>query len=92
MDLAVMTYTPEGFRYLLVYQDYYSKFIELFPLIEKTLCAIANILVSQIFTRYAVCEDLHSDHGKEFDGRLVHELCTMWSISKTRTCSFTPLV
>ena len=64
MDLAVMPYTPEGYRYLLVYQDYYSNFIELFPLVEKTPRTVANILVTQIFTHYGICKDLHSDQGK----------------------------
>ena len=42
MDLAIMPLTPDGYRYLLVYQDYYSKFIELIPLKEKTPKAMAS--------------------------------------------------
>ena len=41
---------PEGYRYLLMYQDYYSKWIELFPLVEKTAKAMAHVLVTEIFT------------------------------------------
>ena len=66
MDLAVMPITRQGYRYLLVYQDYYSKFIEFFPQVEKTLRALAHELVMKIFTRYGMCVELHSDQGKEF--------------------------
>ena len=66
MDLAVLPHTPEGYHYLLVYQDYYSKFIELFPLKEKMPRAVAEKLVIEIFTRYGVVKKLHSDQGKEY--------------------------
>ena len=72
MDLAVMPVTQEGYKYLLVYQDYYSKFIELLPLMVKTPKAVAKLLVTEIFTHVGLCNDLHSDQGKEFDGRLMH--------------------
>ena len=90
MDLAVLPYTPDGYCYLLVYQDYYSKFIELFPLKEKTAKAIAEKLVCEVFTRYGVVRDLHADQGKEFKAALMYELCSIWSITRTRTNPFTP--
>ena len=89
MDLAVMPTTTDGFHYLLVYQDY-SKFIELLPLKDKSPKTVAKLLVTEIFMRSGLCDDLHSDQGQEFDGKLIRELCTMWGIHKTRTCSFTP--
>ena len=90
MDLAVMPVTAEGYKYLVVYQDYYSKFIELLPLMVKTPQAMARLLVMEIFTRSGICADLHSDQGKEFNRWLIHELYHIWGINKTRTCSFTP--
>ena len=90
MDLAIMPITQEGYRCFLVYQDYYSKVIELLPLVEKTPRAVAITLVTQIFTRYGVCGDLYSDQGKEIDGRLIDDLCNLWGIRKTKTCSFPP--
>ena len=90
MDLAIMPETPEGYKYLLVYQDYHSKFIELLPLKEKTPEAVVEMLVSEIFTCSEITVFHHSDQGNQFDSALIHELCDLWGITKTRTCAYTP--
>ena len=55
MDLAVLPYTHNGYSYILVYQDYYRKFIKYLPLKEKTAKAV--------FTRDGVVRDRHADQG-----------------------------
>ena len=79
-----------GMVYILVIQDYFSKWVELFPLPDKTAQTVAEILVKEFFTRYGVCNRLHSDQGMEFDAALTHELCEMWGVTKTRTSPFAP--
>ena len=82
--------TKHGMVYILVIQDYFSKWVEMFPLPDKRAQTVAEILVKEFFTRYGVCIRLHSDQGKEFDAALTHQLCEMWGVVKTRTSPFAP--
>ncbi len=55
MDIAgPMPTTSEGFRYILVIQDYFSKWIEMFPMKNHTAVDVAEVLVGQFFTRYGI--------------------------------------
>ena len=79
-----------GMVYIMVIQDYFSKWVELFPLPDKRAETVAEVLVKQFFTRFGVCQRLHSDQGLEFDAALTRELCEMWGVQKTRTSPFAP--
>ena len=79
-----------GNKYILVIQDYYSKWVELFGIPDKKAETVAHPLVTKFFSRYGQCERLHSDQGLEFENRLTHALCEMWGVKKTRTSPFAP--
>ena len=85
-----MPETPRGNKFLLVVQDYFSKWVELFALPAKRAKLIAQKLHEEYFTRYGVPLRLHSDQGKEFDNALIKELCLVWGIKKQRTTAFHP--
>ena len=82
--------SDSGNKYILVVQDYYSKWVEMFAIPDKTAQTVAEILVSEVFTRYGLCCRLHSDQGMEFESSLTHELCRLWGVKKTRTSPFAP--
>ena len=82
--------TNSGKVWILVVQDYFSKWVELFPLATKECEEVARVLYDEVFTRYGACERLHSDQGGEFDNRLMAQLCKLWEIDKTRTSGFAP--
>ena len=90
MDLAELPITPRGNKYLLVVQDYFSKYIELFALPTKESRPIAELLHDQYFTRYGVPLKLYSDKGREFDNALMAEFCEMWKIKRQTTCGYNP--
>jgi hypothetical protein len=82
--------SKKGNRYILVVQDYFSKFVEMYAIPDKCAITVADILVTEYFARYGVCERLHSDQGMEFDAAVTHEVCRMWGVKKTRTSPFAP--
>ena len=78
INLAVLPVMTEGYRYLLVFQDYYSKWIDLIPLKDKTPVSVVEGFVKEVFTRYGVVVDeLHSDQGLEFDCAMMKEVCAL---------------
>ena len=65
--LDVCDPAPEGFRYILVIADYFSKWTEAFPMKNKCADTVADILVERIISRFGMPLVIHSDQGREFE-------------------------
>ena len=72
--LDVCDPTPEGFRYILVIADYFSKWTEAFPMKNKCADTVADILVEKIILRFGMPLVIHSDQGREFENGLMKSL------------------
>ena len=68
--LDVCDPTPEGFRYILVIADYFSKWTEAFPMKNKCADTVADILVENIILQFGMPLVIHSDQGREFENGL----------------------
>ena len=55
--------TPEGFRYILVIADYFSKWTEAFPMTIKCADTVADLLVDNIILRFGMPLVIHSESG-----------------------------
>ncbi len=53
-------------RYLLVVQDYFTKWAEAIPIPNQTAARITQELV-QIFSKVGLPDTLHSDQGRNFE-------------------------
>ena len=63
--------TPDGFRYILVIADYFSKWTEAFPIKNKCADTVAEVLVNKIILRFGMPLVIHSDQGREFENGLM---------------------
>ena len=88
--LDVCDPTPEGFRYILVIADYFSKWTEAFPMKNKCADTVADILVENIILRFGMPLVIHSDQGREFENGLMKSLCVLLGCTKTRTAPYHP--
>ena len=88
--LDVCDPTPEGFRYILVIADYFSKWTEAFPIKNKCADTIADIFVENIILRFGMPLVIHSDQGREFENGLMKSLCALLGCTKTRTAPYHP--
>ena len=84
--LDVCDPTPEGFRYISVIADYFSKWTEAFPMKNKCADTVADLLVDNIILRFGMPLVIHSDQGREFE----NGLCTLLGCTKTRTAPYHP--
>ena len=57
---------------------------------RKQLRTIAQKLVDDVFCRLGIPEQLHSNQEKQFESKLIHELCKILKISKTKTTAYHP--
>lgn len=66
----------QGFKFILVYQDYLTKFVQLRPLRTKTAEEIAYALLD-IFTIFGAPCVLQSNNKREFFNRIIEKVCSM---------------
>ena len=82
--------TDQGNRHILVMMDHFTKWCEAFPTRDQKASTVAKILVSRVFSRFGPPAVLHSDQGRNFDSTLMHEICGIMGIKKTRTTAYHP--
>ena len=75
--LDVCDPTPDGYRYILVIADYFSKWTEAFPIKNKCADTVADVLVKKIILRFGMPLVIHSDQGREFENGLMKSLCSL---------------
>ena len=70
--LDVCDHTPDGYRYILVIADYFSKWTEAFPIKNKCADTVADVLVDKIILRFGMPLVIHSDQGREFENVVMY--------------------
>jgi len=91
MDFAgPLAVTPEGNKYILLLVDSLTKWPEAFSMPNQSAKAVADVLYSQIFTRFGPPVSLITDRGQNFRSTLVSELCKRFNVTRTFTSSYHP--
>ena len=91
MNLLDMSITSaKGNRYVLVMVDCFSRWTEACPLPDKTAISVADAFFSNIVCRFGMPSVIHSDQGREFENKVMHELCLLGGSHKTKTTPYHP--
>lgn len=82
--------THQGNKYILVANDYFSKWPEAYALPNQEASTVARVLVDNFVSRFGVPLELHSDQGRNFESRVFSGLCDLLGMRKTRTTPLHP--
>ncbi|KAK3086157.1 hypothetical protein FSP39_014434 [Pinctada imbricata] len=88
--LGPLPVTHKGNKYILVIQDYFTKWAEAVPLPDMEAKTIAQAFIDNFVTKFGVPRVLHTDQGRQFESRLFKQLCEILGINKTRTSPYHP--
>ncbi|KAK3097343.1 hypothetical protein FSP39_008811 [Pinctada imbricata] len=88
--LGPLTTSDEGYKYILLVVDSFSKFPEAFPLKTQESKEIANVLFSEIFSRYGAPRVIVSDRGQNFLSKLVTAVCEIFQVTRHYTSAYHP--
>ena len=88
--LGPLTPTAQGFKYLLLVVDSFSRWIECFPMKDQEALTVAKLLYSEVFCRFGAPHTLVSDRGRNFMSKLVTALCEMFQVKRHFTSSYHP--
>lgn len=77
--------SDEGNKYIIVVQDYFTKWPEVFATPNQEAKTVAKKLVHEVICRFGVPLEIHSDQGRNFESALFQEVCQLLGMHKTRT-------
>ena len=88
--LGPLLRSEDGNRYLMVVEDYFTKWTEAIPIPNAEAITVGRNLVKRIVNIFGVPLSIHSDQGSNFESKVFKEMCHIFGIHKTRTTPFRP--
>ena len=89
VDILEVPLSSSKNRYLLVIQDYFSKWADAIPLPNQTADRITKELV-KVFSNYGMPDILHSDQGRNFESCILRKTLEAFGVQKSRTTAYHP--
>lgn len=62
--------------------DYFSKWVEAFPMPNQEACTMAELLVKVVVCRFGVPLLIHSDQGCNFESAVFTEMCELLGMQR----------
>ena len=82
--------TKAGNSYILVVTDYFSRWVEAYPMPDQQAHTIANVLATEWISRFGCPSEIHTDNGTNFKSKIMESLCKLFEIEQTSTCPRRP--
>jgi transposase InsO family protein len=82
--------SKKGNKYMLTVSDCFTRWLEAFPCRRANAQVVVDKLVTEIFPRFGVCDQIHSDRGTQFLSDLVSEVVGTLGIRQSSTPSYNP--
>ena len=82
--------SKSGNKYILVASDYFTRWVEAFAIPNQEAVTVAKTLTDNVFCRFSMPDQLHSDMGPQFESDIIKELSKLLQIRKTHTTPYHP--
>ena len=90
VDILELTRTSSGNRYVIVFTDYLTKWVEAFAIRDMKSDTVAKILVNETICRHGAPKQLLSDQGANFLSNVMKNVCEYFKIHKINTAPYHP--
>ena len=90
VDILEMPQTLRGNRYIIVFMDYLTKWVEAYAVEDQTSETVARLLIDNIICRHGVPGSLLSDRGQNLLSNLILDICDLLGMKKVNTTSYHP--
>lgn len=90
VDIMELPRTKQGNRYVVVFQDFFTKWPLVFPVPDQKASRLAKLLVEEVIPFCGVPEGLLSDRGTNLLSHLMLDVCKLLGTKKLNTTSYHP--
>ena len=90
VDILEMPRTLQGNRYVVVFMEYLTKWVEAYAVEDQTSETIAKLLIDNVVCRHGVPSQLLSDRGPNLLSNLMQDVCELLGMKKVNTTSYHP--
>ncbi len=88
--MGPLSATTLGNRHVLILTDWFSRWVEIFPLVDITARTIAKVFVEDFVCKFGAPRELLSDQGAAFKSELFEAICTQMNVVKTFSTPYSP--
>jgi len=85
-----MPRTLRGNRYVVVFVEYLTKWVEAYAVEDQTSETIARLLIDNVVCRHGAPTQLLSDRGANLLSGLMQDVCDLLGVKKANTTSYHP--
>lgn len=90
LDFTLLEQSRNGLENVLIITDVFSKYTLAIATRDQRALTVARVLVSEWFSKFGVPARIHSDQGRSFESSLIHQLCELYRVTKSRTTPYHP--
>ena len=90
MDVATLPWSEDGYRYILVIVDLFSKHIEIGAMKDMLAQTIKETLEQTWVNKHGLPQILLSDQGRNVDGTIIRVMCEQLGIEKRHSSAYHP--
>ena len=90
VDILELPRTSAGNQYVVVFQDFLSKWLFVFATKDQKATTLAKLLVEEVIPIIGIPEALLSDCGTNLLSHLMMDVCQMLGVNKLNTTAYHP--
>ena len=90
IDLLKISPSGAGKQYILVVQDYFSKWPFAFAMTDQKADRIVQLMKDNVFALVGPLTKLYSDQGRNFESHILSDLCATFGVPKSHTNPYQP--
>ena len=90
VDVMKLPVTDQGNRYVIVLQDFLTKWPLIFPAPDQKAIRLARLIAEEVFLLFGVPDALFSDRGANLLAHVMQDVCQLLGIKKLNTTSYHP--
>ena len=80
----------QGNKYLLIVSDYFTRWVEAYPLPNSEAITVVQAFIEEFVSRYGIPRQIHTNRGSQFTSLFFKNICEIFRIEKTQTTAFHP--